>query len=989
MALSYVTYPSDGVTVQYDIPFGYLRKQHVFAFVDDELRGFKWISGTRIELLVAPAPDATIRLQRLTERATRVTTFTDGQTLLAGDLNAGDLQNFYVMQELIDQIADAILLGDLTVLNPDGGWVTAAWIAEQIDASAPPAALADLADLIAQEELARAAAVTAEAQARVDGLLAEALARANALAIVDAALITETEQRVTAVDSLITSLNILIARTDDAEAAIVAEQTARATADTAIVTDLNALTARTDTAEADVISLGTAIANETSARAEAIGIVTAAVGENAAGITAVEEALVSEGLTRASAVTSLSAQMSSMGSGGNLCFNSLMSGAAEAGGSEVFPDGWGNWATNDPSWAGTKGTSGTSAWTGYTLPGEHTYYCFQPGTDNTGAVYDYRSEVVHAQPGDRVIASYLSGAHGCKASLLIAAINSSGTEVRFVDGTENDKEQFGGTTVSSWKRLVAYTDLQAGEVGFRLIMRKWQTTSPNTESYLFACRPMLEIGHPTQISPSPYAPDGKFSTKQATDNKSSIVTVQNAQVTDNAARASEISSVSATLSSRPSGGNIMTNPAMSDITASWSTSAGSAGATGSFPYYVPHPKMPRGWTAYSTSGITDSKQFTIYSPNASVWLPRGVAGFMFYQNGNTAAGYAEAYSVMHPCSVGQRVAVAMRASIHNCTATVYAFFYNSAGTYLGVGTGSTGTFTSGSNPGPAGGGVEDFVRLTRFTTAPDTTRYMRLVIRKNYTTSGSSSYLFASCPQIMFVPDDATDLPPFDGMGDVSGALTAGVAETKVAITDSTGAYSYYGIKVNAGDNSVASIEAMSDTKTSISKLKLKADKIEMEGDVIINGSLYTEQLALGAVSNVGVDQGAGEQAVPNNSWFVAAEFTFTTVGIGVEIRATCVLTNGGTVGGAGTIGTHQPLLQRSGGGQPTVNLVSPGISAPEFLYGDAYFSYGGTNVLMDYNDIVPAGTYTYKLFCRSVCTLGSSIRTVDRAYLSLREFKR
>lgn len=107
MALSYVQYPSDGVTIQYDVPFGYLSKTHVFAFVDDELRGFKWISNTRIELLVAPSGTSSIiKFQRLTERASRVVNFTDGYTLLAGDLNSGDLQNFYIMQELIDQLTD-------------------------------------------------------------------------------------------------------------------------------------------------------------------------------------------------------------------------------------------------------------------------------------------------------------------------------------------------------------------------------------------------------------------------------------------------------------------------------------------------------------------------------------------------------------------------------------------------------------------------------------------------------------------------------------------------------------------------------------------------------------------------------------------------------------------------------------------------------------------------------------------------------------------
>jgi hypothetical protein len=327
MALSYTAFVSDGGTVQYDVPFGYLSKQHVFVFVNDELRGFKWISGTRIELLVAAALNAPIRIQRLTERATRVTNFTDGQTLLAGDLNAGDLQNFYVMQELIDQIADALLLGDLTVLNPDGGWITAAWIAEQIDSSAPPAALANLAALIASEELARANAVVAEANARAQGLSDEALARANAvaaeasaraqglldealarvdaLAVVDAALVAETSARAQGLsDEALARANAVAAEAsaraqgllDEAlarvnalavvDAALVAETSARADADGALATSLTGLLARTEDAEAAILANDTARSDADSAFAESLGLISARTTDAEAAILA-------------------------------------------------------------------------------------------------------------------------------------------------------------------------------------------------------------------------------------------------------------------------------------------------------------------------------------------------------------------------------------------------------------------------------------------------------------------------------------------------------------------------------------------------------------------------------------------------------------------------------------------------------------------------------------------------------------------------------
>ena len=73
MALSYINYPADGSTTQFDITFGYLRRTHVFVFVDNSLVGFKWISSTRIEISPAPPLEAEVRIQRLTDKVNRIT----------------------------------------------------------------------------------------------------------------------------------------------------------------------------------------------------------------------------------------------------------------------------------------------------------------------------------------------------------------------------------------------------------------------------------------------------------------------------------------------------------------------------------------------------------------------------------------------------------------------------------------------------------------------------------------------------------------------------------------------------------------------------------------------------------------------------------------------------------------------------------------------------------------------------------------------------
>lgn len=183
MALSYVQYPGNGSTKAFDVTFGYLSRSHVFVFLDNELTAYSWTSPTRIELASAPTEEQTVTIRRLTDRVNRVTTFADGQTLLSGDLNAGDLQVFYIAQEMLDQVTDGILSGVIVVNDPGSGYITEQWIQDQLQASiAGSVPLAELQAAILQEALDRAADVDAEATARAAALTSEAAARAAAIA---------------------------------------------------------------------------------------------------------------------------------------------------------------------------------------------------------------------------------------------------------------------------------------------------------------------------------------------------------------------------------------------------------------------------------------------------------------------------------------------------------------------------------------------------------------------------------------------------------------------------------------------------------------------------------------------------------------------------------------------------------------------------------------------------------------------------------------
>ena len=250
MALSYDAYPADGVTTQFDLTFGYLSRSHVFVFVDDVLRSYRWINGTRVELNLAPDPGQTVRVQRLTDRVTRITDFVDGQTLLAGDLDAGDLQNFYILQEIADQVADGVLTGAIPVATASGsgtgGFVTEQWINEQLESNQyTTQAYIQLLQQITDEEIARAQAIAAEAAARTAEVTAAALAEAEARAA-DVLSLTQADlaagQRLTTleqtVDDPTTGLSAKVA-TLETTAVDLENNKAEASVVTAIQSDIN------------------------------------------------------------------------------------------------------------------------------------------------------------------------------------------------------------------------------------------------------------------------------------------------------------------------------------------------------------------------------------------------------------------------------------------------------------------------------------------------------------------------------------------------------------------------------------------------------------------------------------------------------------------------------------------------------------------------------------------------------------------------------
>lgn len=99
MANSYVTYTSNGVTQNYNVPFPYLDKTHVKVYLNFiETTAFTWLSDSQIRFNVAPTDGATILIKRMTPQAPLVD-FTPKSRWQTGDLNIATKQAIYLAEE--------------------------------------------------------------------------------------------------------------------------------------------------------------------------------------------------------------------------------------------------------------------------------------------------------------------------------------------------------------------------------------------------------------------------------------------------------------------------------------------------------------------------------------------------------------------------------------------------------------------------------------------------------------------------------------------------------------------------------------------------------------------------------------------------------------------------------------------------------------------------------------------------------------------------
>ena len=96
-------YPGDGVQTDFNIPFEYLSSSYVRVFINDvETSAWSFLTTSIVRMDVAPAVGETVKVQRITQRDTRIVDFVDGSVLTETDLNTSAIQVLHVVQEAYD-----------------------------------------------------------------------------------------------------------------------------------------------------------------------------------------------------------------------------------------------------------------------------------------------------------------------------------------------------------------------------------------------------------------------------------------------------------------------------------------------------------------------------------------------------------------------------------------------------------------------------------------------------------------------------------------------------------------------------------------------------------------------------------------------------------------------------------------------------------------------------------------------------------------------
>jgi hypothetical protein len=121
MPYSYTVNAGNGSSTDFGVGFPYIRREHVKVYVNYVDTAFTWVQDGIVRLAPAPAQGVRVEVRRFTPAALPLVDFTDGSTLVAADLDTGNLQHLYLEQELDDALKQTVSINPATGLPSAGG----------------------------------------------------------------------------------------------------------------------------------------------------------------------------------------------------------------------------------------------------------------------------------------------------------------------------------------------------------------------------------------------------------------------------------------------------------------------------------------------------------------------------------------------------------------------------------------------------------------------------------------------------------------------------------------------------------------------------------------------------------------------------------------------------------------------------------------------------------------------------------------------------
>lgn len=210
--------------------------------------------------------------------------------------------------------------------------------------------------------------------------------------------------------------------------------------------------------------------------------------------------------------------------------------------------------------------------TTYGLSGGVTGGLKQVGRVGNAAYYADIKQKVPVVAGMRYGFSAYTGAIRCKVELLISWYTTAGVLISSTSVVTNNIEKAGGATLADYKRLTSYGDAPANAGYAMCILRKYDTNSGSTDSYMMFTRCQFGEWGSAQLVPPTWCPgveplvaDGQIVATNIADSAITAVKIADAAITASKTSIAAINSSTGVLNANTVSGAQMLDGAVSSL----------------------------------------------------------------------------------------------------------------------------------------------------------------------------------------------------------------------------------------------------------------------------------------------------------------------------------------------------------------------------------------------------------------------------------------